>query len=352
MSTFGSRRDLYNRLSRDTSRPSFLNLILKYAFYLSGLALIIFIFLIVLHFFGIRIFKFGADGGGIIPIPAPTNRQIMFNKQIMAVSDAGKFNNLVGMKYTVSIDVYVESDFVSQSVPRVFLYRSGSPITLNSRQFNIDQVSAQMMSSNFIMYLDSDKNDLNVRIFTVGVGSDTVLSSGPVAETVASAAPDPAALAAALAEADTTAEATCSAATATAEAQKAALIEGKQPPTPSQPSQTPQAPITRDTYVPPPRAYIDMPPIENIPLRTGFKITMMLSDVLLELYINGELQRSVPLPNPPADLESTSYFYGPPVISRRSIFTSNLSYWNTMLSASSIRVYGKEPVDNTLWLMN
>jgi hypothetical protein len=95
---------------------------------------------------------------------------------------------------------------------------------------------------------------------------------------------------------------------------------------------------------------ITMHPIKNIPIRTPFRITMMLSDVLLEIYINGDLSKSVPLiGGSPLQVPSNANFYGPPTIVGSSVLVSNLSFWNTSLTSKSIRTYGKEPFNSTVF---
>ena len=95
---------------------------------------------------------------------------------------------------------------------------------------------------------------------------------------------------------------------------------------------------------------IVMMPIKNVPLRTPFRITMMLSDVLLEIYINGDLQRSVPIiGGTPITTESNIHFYGPPTIVGRSVLVSNISYWNSVLTSKSIRTYGKESFNSSVF---
>jgi hypothetical protein len=96
---------------------------------------------------------------------------------------------------------------------------------------------------------------------------------------------------------------------------------------------------------------ISMPPIENLPIQKPFRITMMLSNNLLEIYINGELQKSLPFNNgrTPREVDTTSKFYGPPAIVGQNVVVSNVSYWATPLSSKAIRVYGKEPFNTSIF---
>jgi hypothetical protein len=94
---------------------------------------------------------------------------------------------------------------------------------------------------------------------------------------------------------------------------------------------------------------VSMPPIENVPIQTPFRITMMFSNNLLEIYINGELQKSLPFNNgkTPRDIDTSSKFYGPPAIVGQNVLVSNVSYWAAILSSKAIRVYGKEPFNSS-----
>ena len=94
---------------------------------------------------------------------------------------------------------------------------------------------------------------------------------------------------------------------------------------------------------------IRMPPIQNVPIRKPFRITMMLSDSLLEIYINGELQKSVPFVGKTlVAVPEKGYFYGPPLYVGGSVLVSNISYWNTPLTSHAIRTYGKEEFNTTV----
>jgi hypothetical protein len=92
-----------------------------------------------------------------------------------------------------------------------------------------------------------------------------------------------------------------------------------------------------------PRSSITSTGIQNVPIKTPFRVTIVLTDVLLEVYLNGLLQQSVPLNLPPTMSDQYSLFYGPPALSRQSVSVSNISYWNTVLTSRAIRVYANEP---------
>jgi hypothetical protein len=96
---------------------------------------------------------------------------------------------------------------------------------------------------------------------------------------------------------------------------------------------------------------LSIPPIENLPIQRPFRITMMLSNNLLEIYINGELQKSLPFNNGkiPRDVDTQSKFYGPPDFVGHTVLVSKVSYWATILSSKAIRVYGNEPFNTSVF---
>ena len=257
----------------------------KYSFYATILVLFGFVFLIVLNTLGFKTFSFLPDDGGIIQVPLlPTNRQVLFPNTTIAADEPATFSYLVSSNYTISLDVYIQSDFVDQSAPRVLLYRGASNVVLEASDTTATAISNKMSQSNFILYLDPYTNDLMADVYISSTASFTGPSgspSGPSGGTV---------------------------------------------------------------------RRISMPRIENVPIKTPFRVTMMLSDALLEVYIDGDLQKSVPLVGGgPRTITTASLFYGPPAMSQQSVRVSNLSYWNTPLSSKSIRTYGKESLNSKVF---
>jgi hypothetical protein len=282
-----------------TGFGKYLNIFIKYGFYLTILCLFSFIIIIVLQYLGFKTLSLLPDDGGLITMPLlPTNRQISYPKQFIAADASANFLYLVPSNYTVSFDVYVGSDFVNQSVPRVILYRSLAPVVLTATDTTIAGIARKMPQTNFILYLDPYTNDLNAVVYVAPMNMNTIMSS----------------------------------------------ISGSASGSASgRPSGSASGSVLASTA-------ITMPSIQNIPVRTPFRITMMLSDVLLEIYINGELRKSVPLiGGNPLQVPSNANFYGPPTIVGSSVLISNLSYWNTSLTSKSIRTYGKEPFNSTVF---
>lgn len=235
--------------------------VIQFMFYLSTMSLIGFLLLIVLHYTTFPVFSFMPGTPGIISVPAPTNRQQAFVNAIAPADTSAPFKNMLPSQYTLSFDAFIQSDFIVQNSPRILLYNSINPLTMASTD-TINTVSKT--STNIIVYLDSQINDLYVRVIT-----------GPT-------------------------------------------------------------------------TYVESPAIKNIPLRAPFRITIMVSSVLLEVYLNGALEQSVPLGNTPPATTTNSVFYGPPVLVQQAVTVTNMSYWNTMLSSSSIRLYAGEGFNSIL----
>jgi hypothetical protein len=275
----------------------YLNIFVKYSFYLSVLCLLSFVIIIVLQYLGFKTLSLLPDDGGLITLPLiPTNRQISYPKNFIAADASANFLYLVPSNYTISFDVYVGSDFINQSVPRVILYRALEPVVLTASDTTISGIARKMQQTNFILYLDPHTNDLNAVVYVAATSIESFTNSA------------------------------------------SGSASGR-------PSGRPSGSAT--TVV---STAVTMPSIQNIPIRTPFRITMMLSDVLLEVYINGDLRKSVPLiGGSPLQVPSNANFYGPPTIVGSSVLVSNLSYWNTSLTSKSIRTYGKEPFNSTVF---
>ena len=95
--------------------------------------------------------------------------------------------------------------------------------------------------------------------------------------------------------------------------------------------------------------YIVSSPIQNVPLRAPFRITLMVSELFLEIYMNGNLKLMMPYNGRIMLSPNTSYFFGPPPIINGSIQIGNIQYWNTPLASKVIRMFAQEPANNKLF---
>lgn len=309
----GSRDRRISSESRDSSSLPIIPTVLKISFYLSILSLLGFIILIVMQYLGFPIFSFTAGSGGVVPIIVPTNRQNIYKASPIPVDASANFINLLPYKYTISFDTVIKSDFITQSVPRILLYRSQGSIKFLSSD-TLDIIDNRLTFSNILVYLDPIKNDLYVRVYT-----------GPPTYTPTADGTPPA---------DSTSGGGTGGTGGTG-------VPGTVVLGPAGSSCVANAPEGfQDTST---RSSITSTAIQNVPIKTPFRVTIMITDVLLEVYLNGLLQQSVPLKLPPTMSDQYSPFYGPPALSRQSVSVSNISYWNTVLTSRAIRVYGNEP---------
>jgi hypothetical protein len=297
------RRRVSDYLPSSRGGENFFTTFLKFSFFAVMFALFSFVFLIVLQTLGFKTFSFLPDDGGVFSVPLlPTNRQNAFSNRLMAADASANLVNVVSSNHTVSLDVYINNDFINQSVPRVLLYRTLIPVVLSANDTSIAGIILRMPQTNFVLYLDPYTNDL---MATVVCQSSNAPSGIPLG--IPSGVP----------------RARASAAQNAADAAIMTQVGIKT---------------------------ISIAPIENVPIRKPFRITMMLSDVLLEVYINGELQKSVPFNgNVLRVVPAKSHFYGPPAIVGQSVLVSNISYWNTSLSSKAIRLYGKESLNASVF---
>lgn len=295
----GKRSKVYDYASSSRSGGNLFTTLLKFSFFAVIFVLFSFVFLIVLQTLGFKTFSFLPDDGGIFSIPLlPTNRQTVSSNRLMAADASANLVNVVSSNHTFSLDVYINNDFINQSVPRVLLYRSAAPVILTANDTSIAEIILRMPQTNFVLYLDPYTNDLMATVVCQATGSPSG-SSGP---------------------------------------------SGPSGPSGTRPSADNAMLTTLGIKT------ISITPIENLPIRKPFRITIMLSDVLLEVYINGDLQKSVPFNgNILRVAPAKSDFYGPPTIVGRSVLVSNISYWNTPLSSKAIRLYGKEPLNASIF---
>lgn len=111
-------------------------------------------------------------------------------------------------------------------------------------------------------------------------------------------------------------------------------------------------PLTNDLYVSALKqdsTYATTQPIKNVPLRSPFRITLVISDNFLEVYLNGDLKQMLTFNGQIVSSPSSAYFFGPPPIVNQSIKVGNIQAYNSVLSSKIVRMYGQQPISNTLF---
>ena len=245
---------------------------LKWAFYISGLCLLLFIVLITIHFTIRPIFSFLPGDGGVISMPTATTEQLAFSKGPAPVDVSCNIINIVSKNYTLSLDVFLSSGFYTTSVPRVLLYLSDKQITMAGTD-TTDSLLTRFPSTNVFIWVDSMKNDL----YVTAVGVDPTGTSH--------------------------------------------LLNSK--------------------------------PIENVPLRDPFRITMVVATGFIEIYMNGELVQTMNLGYPLKNIDGTApiYYFATPMPVFNSVQIANISYWNNILSSKTIRAQHQlRTLDKTLFI--
>ncbi len=94
--------------------------------------------------------------------------------------------------------------------------------------------------------------------------------------------------------------------------------------------------------------------VQNVPLNTPFRVTLAVDPNFIEIYINGDLVVTAKTPDGselyvyPSDGASAINFMGPPDFSPYCK-VGNISYWNQVLRAKSIRLFSSKPADKKIF---
>lgn len=94
--------------------------------------------------------------------------------------------------------------------------------------------------------------------------------------------------------------------------------------------------------------------VQNVPLNTPFRVTLAVDPNFIEIYINGDLSVTAKTPGGselyvyPSDGASAINFMGPPDFSPYCK-VGNITYWNQVLPAKSIRLFSSKPADKKIF---
>jgi hypothetical protein len=156
--------------------PGIISTLFKYTFFASVVLFVLAILAIALHFLGVPVFSVMPGDSGIISIPVPNSKQTAFTKSPITSDLSCNFVSVKPLQYTISFDAFLKGDFITTTVPRVILYRSPYPISLQ-RTDTIDVLPTLFRDSNIIVYVDPLKNDLYVAALKM---DSTHMTSGPI----------------------------------------------------------------------------------------------------------------------------------------------------------------------------
>ena len=89
------------------------------------------------------------------------------------------------------------------------------------------------------------------------------------------------------------------------------------------------------------------PTILNVPVRSPFRITLILLANTLEVYLNGRLFGTKTFRYPLKS--SVSYFFGPPDAYKSSVRIMNIQYWDRPLNSAEVRKAGPALPDASIF---
>ena len=92
--------------------------------------------------------------------------------------------------------------------------------------------------------------------------------------------------------------------------------------------------FTKDTMSPPNKYLELIEPIENVPLRKPFQISLIITSTFIEVYINKELIQTYRYKNTIVESDSTTHLYSP---TTSSVKIANVQYANVPLTSVQVR---------------
>jgi hypothetical protein len=173
----------YFKGSNTYDSNGFVNTILKYGFYTSLAALLLFLILVVVHYTITPVFSFTV-GDGIITIPTTQDSQSAFTASVATVDISANFVNPASCVFTIIFDIFLQGDFKSTTAPRVLTYRSPTAVDIDTSPdaFTPElDLPGMFPNTNFIVWIDPEKNDLYAGVVTQEPNEASVITvSEPV----------------------------------------------------------------------------------------------------------------------------------------------------------------------------
>jgi len=261
---------------------------LTLAFSISMFIFVLFLILVFINYVVTPIFSFSPNEPALITIPVASDRQIAFTMGPAASDLSANFVNIPPCSYTISSDVYLSGDFMASGFPRVLLYRSidEGGVSLN-RQRGIEGVEK---------YIDQFP-DTNLIVWLDPTKNDLYVS--------------------AITNGQTGLNPIISAASGTGNT-VANRVE-------------------------------TITPIENIPVKKVFRLTIVFTQQFLEVYINGNLEKSLPFTGSPITASGKASFYPPVSAVGPNVRLANIAFWPRPLTAREVRTYGAPIANETFF---
>lgn len=150
---------------------------IKWSFYLTLVAFVIFLIIIFIHYTIYPIISFSPGDGGIIPLAASSDAQKAYKNELVPYDTGIEFKDMNSCSYSVAMDVFLYGTFYASQTPRVLFYRGIAPVTTD---FTAAEITTKFAGTNILVWLDPLKNDMYVSSVVTANGSKTVSSSSPI----------------------------------------------------------------------------------------------------------------------------------------------------------------------------
>jgi hypothetical protein len=148
-----------------TESQGFFGGMISFFFYLSLMAFFIFLLLVLVHFTITPIFKFDINDKGLVNLTDTGDGQLVWQTEFASADKEASFKKSLNCNYTISMDILVKNQLSMGSTPRVLLYRGEQPVEA-PRDKKASDLFELYSDTNLLVYLDADKNDLNVIAIT------------------------------------------------------------------------------------------------------------------------------------------------------------------------------------------
>ena len=98
-------------------------------------------------------------------IPTSQDKQVAWSSAPAQPEQAAGLKNPKSCDYTISLDIFPSSKFLSQKAPRIFMYRSGQIVNL-PKNASKEQLLTLLPNTNILGFIDAEKNDLFIGVVT------------------------------------------------------------------------------------------------------------------------------------------------------------------------------------------
>jgi hypothetical protein len=90
-------------------------------------------------------------------------------------------------------------------------------------------------------------------------------------------------------------------------------------------------------------------PITNVPMRKVFRTSIVFTETFVEVYINGNLEQSMPLTQKPISQDAKFDFYTTPAMFGGNVRVANMVFWPRPLKSRDVRANGAPVAPDTLF---